>query len=267
MNLKSLVSGFRFQKILLVLLVYPPKWTAYRLRAVLAYCLLPTAYRLRAVLAYCLLPTAAFLLAAGCGSDDALIPKPLSYFRIDLPQKKYEVFKDACPFQFEYPANYALVLGDSDRYAEPCWKNIVYPQFKAELNLSYKHIGSKADLDKYLEDSWTLVTKHQIKASGMPEIPIQRDSAHVYGLMFEIEGNAASSLQFYVTDSTEHFIRGALYFYARPNYDSLAPVIDFLKKDVDRMIATLRWQTPPLRRSPLGPTPPLGEGKRHKSSM
>lgn len=186
--------------------------------------------------------TSGFWLLTSCGSDDedVIIPKPLAYFRIDLPQKKYSLFSDSCPFEFEYPSNYALVLADSDNNAEPCWKNIVCPRFRAEINISYKHIDN--NLEKYLDDSWMLATKHQVKASGMSEMPIKRDSAKVYGLMFEIEGNAASNLQFYITDSTNYFLRGALYFYAKPNYDSLSPVIDFLKKDVERMITTLRWK-------------------------
>ena len=213
---------------------------------------------LLAVLYFCLLPSYILLLSS-CGSDDdILVPKPSAYFRIALPEKKYTVFSDACPFEFEYPSNYAKVLRDSDAHAEPCWKNIVYPQFHAMLNLSYKHIDN--NLNKYLDDSWTLATRHQVKASGMPETPIRRDSAKVYGLMFEIEGNAASSLQFYVTDSTQHFMRGALYFFAHPNYDSLAPVIAFIKKDVERMITTLRWKLPP-------PTPPSGERKGEKSTL
>src|ERR1035437_3399708 len=185
------------------------------------------------------------LAVSSCGSDkdDIVTPRPFAYFRIDLPEKKYSVFSDACPFEFEYPSNYARVLADSEKNADPCWKNVVYPRFSAEINLSYKPIIGN-NLEKYLDDSWALATRHQVKASGMPETPIRRDSAKVYGLMFEIEGNAASSLQFYVTDSTHHFLRGALYFYAHPNYDSLAPVIAFLKKDVERMITTLKWKMP-----------------------
>src|ERR1039457_4899254 len=191
---------------------------------------------------YLLLATC-YLLLASCGSDkdDIVTPKPFAYFRIDFPEKKYSVFSDDCPFEFEYPSNYARVLPDIEKNADPCWKNIIYPRFGAELNLSYKTISNN-NLNTYLDDSWALATRHQIKASGMPEIPIIRDSAKVYGLLFEIEGNAASSLQFYVTDSTHHFLRGALYFYAHPNYDSLAPVIAFLKKDMERMITTLKWK-------------------------
>ncbi|MBI4946354.1 MAG: gliding motility lipoprotein GldD [Bacteroidetes bacterium] len=194
---------------------------------------------------YCLLPIAYCLLVVSCGSDkdDIATPRPFAYFRIDLPEKKYSVFHDDCPFEFEYPSDYARVLPDNKKNADPCWKNIIYPRFGAEINLSYKSINN--NLSTYLDDSWSLATCHQVKASGMFETSIIRDSANVYGLMFEIEGNAASSLQFYVTDSTQHFLRGALYFYAHPNYDSLAPVIAFLKKDVERMITTLKWLPPP----------------------
>lgn len=181
-----------------------------------------------------------YLSSCGSDADDIPIPKPNAYFRIDLPEKKYTAFSDSCPFEFEYPSNYAVVIRDKDKNAEPCWKNIIYPQFGAEINLSYKPVNN--DLNKFLDDSWTLATRHQVKASGMSETPIRRDSARVFGLMFEIEGNAASSIQFYLTDSTHHFMRGALYFFARPNYDSLAPVIAFIKKDVERMITTLKWK-------------------------
>ncbi len=182
------------------------------------------------------------LAVSSCGSDadDIQTPKPNAYFRIDLPEKKYTLFSDSCPYEFEYPSNYAVVLPDKDPNAESCWKNIIYPQFGAEVNLSYKPVNN--NLNKFLDDSWTLATRHQVKANGMPETPVRRDSARVFGLMFEIEGNAASSLQFYLTDSTQHFMRGALYFFARPNYDSLAPVIEFIKKDVERMITTLKWK-------------------------
>src|ERR1051326_3136436 len=125
-----------------------------------------------------------FVLSS-CGSDDVPTPKPYAYFRIGFPEKKYEMFRDSCPFEFEYPSNYSIVLPDTDAMAEPCWKNIYYPKFRAELNLSYKKIENNGSLEKYLDDSWSLATKHQVKASGMPETPITRDSAKVYGLMFE----------------------------------------------------------------------------------
>lgn len=181
-----------------------------------------------------------YLSSCGSDSDDIQTPKPNAYFRVDLPKKKYTVFSDSCPFEFEYPSNYAIVLPDNDLNSEPCWKNVVFPRFRAEVHLTYKSLDN--NLNKFLDESWTLATRHQVKASGMPETLIRRDSAKVYGLMFEIEGNAASSIQFYVTDSIHHFLRGSLYFFARPNYDSLSPIITFIKQDVERMITTLKWK-------------------------
>jgi gliding motility-associated lipoprotein GldD len=183
------------------------------------------------------------LFTSSCSQEDAYVPKPYAYFRIDFPTKKYTLFNDSCPFEFEYPANYAVVMKDSDLLTEPCWKNIIYPNYKAEINFSYKEITPKQPLDQYLKDSWTLATKHQIKASAMPETVIKRDSANVHGLLFEIQGNSACNIQFYLTDSTRHFVRGSLYFFCRPNYDSLAPVIGFIKQDIERMISSFRWKT------------------------
>ena len=187
-------------------------------------------------------PALGTLVFYSCGSDadDLQTPEPNAYFRIDFPEKKYTVFSDSCPYEFEYPSNCAMVVPDTDPNSESCWKNIIYPRFGAEINLSYKRVDH--NLNKYLNDTWALATRHQIKASGMPETAIYRDSAKVYGLIFEIEGNAASSLQFFVTDSTHHFLRGALYFFAHPNYDSLTPVINFIKKDVEKMVTTLKWK-------------------------
>ncbi|MFH1004528.1 MAG: gliding motility lipoprotein GldD [Bacteroidota bacterium] len=183
---------------------------------------------------YCL-----FVFSSCDNNNKSFFPKPRAYCRIDFPEKKYSLLNDSCPFTFEYPI-YADVLPNPEPVSEPCWKNICFPRFSAQIYISYKTINH--NLRQYIEDAYTLASKHQIKASGMPETLVKNDSTHVYGLIFKIEGNTASSLQFYLTDSTRHFVRGALYFYSRPNYDSLAPVIDFLKKDVDRMIATFKWK-------------------------
>lgn len=180
------------------------------------------------------------IMLASCGDDeDIFVPKPKGYFRIDLPEKTYTSFDTTCPFTFEYP-KYARVHSDKDRDAEPCWLNIDFPRFKASIHLSYKTVNG--DIDRFLEDSRNLAAKHTIKASNIEEQPIIKDSSKVYGLIYEIEGNAASSVQFYLTDSTKHFVRGALYFNARPNKDSLGVVIDFVREDIHRMIETFRWK-------------------------
>lgn len=167
-------------------------------------------------------------------------PKPRGYFRIDLPEKKYVAFDpQGCPFSFDIP-DYCMAIADSDRFAEPCWMNLVFRKFNGEINLSYKPVNN--NLSKFIEDSHTLVYKHTVRAEAIDEKLISFPEHKVYGLLYEIGGNAASSVQFYVTDSSSHFIRGALYFNVPPQSDSLAPVIDFIKADVNRMISSLRWK-------------------------
>ncbi|MGE0569032.1 MAG: gliding motility lipoprotein GldD, partial [Bacteroidia bacterium] len=124
---------------------------------------------------------------------------------------------------------------------EKCWYNLSYPKFKATVHLSYKPVEN--NISSYIEDSRNFAVKHQIKATGMNESVIIRDSARVFGLMYDIEGNTASSLQFYITDSTKHFMRGALYFDARTNIDSLKIVIDFIRQDILHLIETASWKS------------------------
>ena len=182
--------------------------------------------------------TALFMLS--CDNDDEIYsPRPRGFPRISFPEKKYQLYEGECPYTFEIP-NYTKMVRDKHIGAEPCWLNLEYPQFKATIHLSYKTVNK--NLGQYLEDSHDFANKHQIKATGLEEIPIVRDSAKVYGLIFDINGNTASNLQFYMTDSTQHFLRGALYFNCVPNIDSLKIVIDFIKKDVLHLISTTKWK-------------------------
>ena len=172
--------------------------------------------------------------------DDNFTPRPRGFYRISFPKKEYRTFDIAtCPFTFNYPA-YAEVVPDTDRLAEPCWMNIEYPQFKGTLYLTYKSMHN--DLDKFTEDFYTLADKHIPKASGMRDIAINVPQHHVYGIFYEIKGPAASPTQFFVTDSVHHFVRCSLYFYAVPQPDSIAPVLEFINKDVDEMINSFRWK-------------------------
>jgi gliding motility-associated lipoprotein GldD len=168
------------------------------------------------------------------------MPKPHGYFRIDLPQKEYKKFDTTFPYTFEYPV-YSRIVNDGSKLAEPYWINVVYLPFHAQLHLSYKMIHN--NLQKYLEDSRTLVNKHIPKANAISPREFVDTEARVYGLVYEIKGvDAASPYQFYVTDSISNFVRGALYFDLVPNNDSLAPVIDFLRADIEHMISTFRWK-------------------------
>ena len=175
---------------------------------------------------------------ASCG--DSYVPKPRGYYRIDFPVKEYRQFDTTFPFAFEYPV-YAKIVRDSSRMAEPYWINLVYYPYNAQLHISYKSISN--NLATYLNDAHTLVNKHIPKASAISQREYVDTVEKVYGLVYEISGSdAASTFQFYLTDSTKNFVRGALYFDLVPNNDSLAPVISFLKKDVEHMITTFRWK-------------------------
>ena len=183
------------------------------------------------------------LVFSACENDDETFsPRPRGYPRIHFPEKSYTTYEGDCPYSFEIP-KYSFISLDQHKGAEPCWLNLNFPQFKATIHLSYKAVHN--NIGQYLEDSHVFANKHQIKATGLEEIPILRDSAHVYGLIFDISGNTASNLQFYMTDSTTHFLRGALYFNCVPNVDSLKIVIDFIKKDVLHLIHTTRWRDTP----------------------
>jgi gliding motility-associated lipoprotein GldD len=176
-----------------------------------------------------------------CSSDDdaPIAPKPKAYFRLSFPEKKYVTYDSTCPFTFERPV-YSKMENDKNYGAEPCWLNLTFPTFNGTLHLSYKAVNG--NIQQYLADTYTLASKHQIKASGIEEQLISRDSDKVYGLIYEIRGNAASSIQFFLTDSTHHFLRGALYFNAVPNTDSIAPVLVFIRQDIHKMIDTFKWK-------------------------
>jgi len=183
------------------------------------------------------------LALSGCNSD--FTPKPRGYYRIDIPEKAYRSFDTTFPYTFEYPV-YASIQRDSSLMAEPYWINIVYKPFNAQLHFSYKVI--KGNLKQYLEDSRTLVNKHIPKANAIQQREYLDAPNKIYGLVFDIKGSdAASTYQFYLTDSVSRFVRGALYFNLVPNNDSLQPVIDFLKQDIQHMIATFRWKQVKVR--------------------
>ncbi len=181
-----------------------------------------------------------FFSLAMTGCEDDYVPKQRGYFRITLPEKKYERFTPQdCPFSFEIPA-YARANPDTAQNAERCWYNVEFPYFKGTLYLSYKSVNN--DLKKYVEDSRTLSMKHISRASGLQEQEILVPSKKVYGIYYNVKGNTASSVQFYLTDSTSNFVRGALYFYAVPNPDSIAPVLKFVEEDVKHLIESFSWE-------------------------
>ena len=190
------------------------------------------------------------MVTAFVGCDDVFTPRPRGFFRIDLPEKTYRSFESNCPFSFEYP-EYAVVINHESPSSMPCWLNVEFPEFQGTLHLSYFEINNNSDessgdlpIEKYLEDARKLAMKHTIKAHSINEDIIANPGDHVYGTLYNIEGiNTASSVQFYLTDSVNHFLRGALYFNVAPKNDSLAPVITFIKEDVLRFIESFKWKS------------------------
>jgi gliding motility-associated lipoprotein GldD len=178
------------------------------------------------------------LIISSCNED--YTPKPRGFIRIELPEKEYQPILTDCPYSFE-TATYGEFVPDMRTQSGPCWFNIEYPQFKAIVHFSYKAIDG--NLAEYLEDSRALTNKHISKASGIDEALILKDDSRVFGTIYSIQGSqTASPLQFHLTDSTNHFLRGALYFNVSPNNDSLAPLINFLKGDMLHLIETLNWK-------------------------
>ncbi|GAB2987488.1 gliding motility lipoprotein GldD [Mucilaginibacter puniceus] len=188
----------------------------------------------------------AILFLAACGGGGDYSPKPRGYFRIELPNKEYRPYQSAYPFTFEYPV-YAQVEQDSTPARTTLQKmqyklNMQFKQFNGTLHLSYQPITSKKIFDELIEDAHKLAFKHTVKATGIDEARINFPERKVYGLYYTIDGNAASAVQFYLTDSVRHYLRGALYFNESPQFDSIQPVLNFVKKDVDVLIKTLRWK-------------------------
>jgi gliding motility-associated lipoprotein GldD len=180
------------------------------------------------------------LLALAAGScRQAYTPKPPGYLKIDFPEKSYRVYSGQPWYQFEIP-DYATIEIDSSPGAETGWINVAFPRLNGKIHLSYKPVDDH--LNDYIADSRELVYKHAVKAQGIEETPFIEREQHRFGMVYDLSGNVASAVQFFITDSTEHFLRGSLYFNCIPNRDSLNPVIEFLREDIIHLIETTQWK-------------------------
>ena len=182
---------------------------------------------------------------AACGAETSALPKPRAYPRVEYPTGEPAAFAlEVCPFAFERPG-YTAVERDTtyfdDAPAHPCWFDLVTPALDGRVHFSYYPIASAAQFDELRDDAFDLAGKHTVVANYIDEQPIDRPEAGVSGFAFDIEGDVASPFQFYVTDSTRHFLRGALYVNAAARADSLAPVYAFLRKDVLGVVGSLEW--------------------------
>lgn len=172
------------------------------------------------------------LLMASCKDD--VLPKPSSQLRLDYPVAKYASFENHCPFTFDMNED-AVIKEDKD-----CGFSITYPKMKATIYLTYKTVNG--DIDKLLRDAQKLTYEHVIKADDILEQPYLNPEKKVYGMFYRVSGNAATNAQFYATDSTRHFVTGSVYFYAKPNFDSIMPAADYIRNDMQTLMETLKWK-------------------------
>lgn len=186
-----------------------------------------------------------FFIIAGLGCNQPYSIKPKGYQQIDLPAKQYKLFSEKdYPYSFEYPT-YAVIdkqvsyLG-KDKSKE-AWLNIKYPLFGATLYLSYNKINTTIRLDTLVRDTYTFANNHNSRANFIEDSAFEINQ-NIKGVFFHIGGDVATSYQFFATDSTRHFLRAALYFETTPNEDSLAPINQYLLKDMQHMVNTLRWK-------------------------
>jgi len=183
-------------------------------------------------IAYC-------LLIFSCSPD--FQPKPKGYNRLVLPKTAYQLLPDTLPYQFEY-SKYAKLLRDSSWISERHWVEVYYPGLKATIHITYKQVhGKEAVLKELLNDAYNLTSKQQIKASAIDELITVTPSGKT-AVIAEIAGEVPTQFQFTMTDSSKNFLRGALYFNTRVQNDSLAPAIDFMKKETLHLINTLQWK-------------------------
>ncbi len=182
-----------------------------------------------------------FLTLIGC-QDNVPIPKKRSYFRIDLPEKRYKAIDFSCPFMFDVSEHAAVERIATKKEKSDCWFNITYKDLNAKIHLSYKPILTDSSYEKYTEDAHNFVYKHTVKASGIEQQEFIDQEQSKNSVLYFLKGNTASPVQFYVSDSLTHFLRGALYFDHVPNADSLEPVIEYLSKDIRHLIESLQWK-------------------------
>ncbi len=183
------------------------------------------------------------LSLCSCSDNDAqrYIPKPKGFNRIVLPEHHYQTIADVYPYRFEI-SKIAKVLPDTFKTAGKDWIFINYPSLQANIQITYKPLNrNQVFLKQFIDDSYKLAAKHQIRASSIQESRVLSKTGKT-ALIFKIEGDVPSPYQFYTTDSTNHFLRGAIYFSTAVKNDSLAPIIDYIQQDMIQLLNTLEWK-------------------------
>lgn len=185
------------------------------------------------------LMTTLSLFLFSCERD--YLPKSLGYNRIELPPAAYQPLPDSLPYFFEY-SQHAKLLRDTSWIRERFWVEIYYPTLKADVHITFKNLKNNDQLLKeLLNDAYVLTAKHQIKAYAIDEVIVVTPKGYT-AVVAELQGEVPSQFQFTITDSTQNFLRGALYFNTKVNNDSLQPAIEFMKKEMMHIINTVEWK-------------------------
>ena len=179
------------------------------------------------------------LVAFLAACSETSIPRPYGYFRVDLPAHSYRMVDTlGLPYRFELPRNVELIAHSEN--ANQYSIDLHYTKLNANIFCTYFPV--RGNLVNLLEDSRKFVYKHSVRADGIEEKAFENNATHVHGLLYDLKGNTASSVQFLVTDSVRHFFRGALYFNNVPNKDSIAPISNYIREDVIRIMESFEWK-------------------------
>ncbi len=174
------------------------------------------------------------IVTAFMSCNEDVLPKPKAYLSLTYPKKSYKKLTLKRPYSFEVLKN-TTIVNDANN-----WMTIKYPKLKASIDITYRPVNN--NLKELLTEAEKLVFKHTIKAEEIIPKDFVNPKKRTFGSLYEITGNAASQIQFHITDSTSNFIKGSLYFYAKPNYDSILPAVDYIKEDILHLIETLDWK-------------------------
>lgn len=192
-----------------------------------------------------LLLSLVMMILFSCGEERISTPKPRMYPRVVYPVQDYNPFVlDACHFTFDKPAYAKVKTGISffgEKSSHPCWFDLELDEFKGSIHFSYNPIEDENSLDKLVSDAFRIVEQHNKKAEYREEVLIENKNG-VHGLQFNLEGPVASPINFFLTDTTSHFVRASLYFNTTVDPDSIAPVLDFVTKDIQKIVDSFKWK-------------------------
>ena len=172
------------------------------------------------------------LVLTSCNSD--FQPKPRGYLNLEYPKTTYKKLDIQRPYFFDVSKH------AKTKNAPKQWLKVVYPNLKASIDITYRPVNN--NLVELIQEAEKLVFKHTLKAEQIISKNFENPEKNVFGTLYDITGNAASQIQFHATDSLNHFLKGSLYFYTKPNYDSILPAVDYIKNDIIRIIESLEWE-------------------------